>query len=83
MNRKFFVIHFLLFWDGRGTLNHVNHCFTLFLASPSKKLKFVGKCFFFNYLLALKGGPTFLGFFLYTHYKIRRKKTVSIAMNTN
>ncbi len=27
--------------------------------------------FFFNYLLALKGGPTFLGFFLFTDYKLR------------
>ncbi len=39
--------------------------------------------FFFNYLLALIGGPTFLDFFLYTDYDITRKKIVSSDENKN
>jgi hypothetical protein len=41
--------------------------------------------FFINYLLALKGGPTFLGFFFYfqiTNY-VDEKKTVSNSMSAD
>jgi hypothetical protein len=34
--------------------------------------------FFFNYLLALKGGPTFSGFFMYIH--TRRQKILDYVL---
>jgi hypothetical protein len=34
----------------------------------------MGVFFFFNYLLALKGRPTLLGFFLYIHEKLHEDK---------
>jgi hypothetical protein len=40
------------------------------------------QAFFFNYLLALIGGPTFYGFFLYTDYDITtRKRLFQMAEN--